>query len=146
MGADGQPALIMQVTDVEQIIRTALGLKETDSLKVVNARFHRSSEPLAEEEPSENWTRYLAIARHLSLGIMALCAVIVLRVFRRAHARARTEAQAQRLPAGAGPERMLTSGEPFGEPIMLRRQITHALRHNPEQVKEIFLNWVQDKE
>ena len=41
--AGGQPALIMQVTEVEQIIRMALGLKESDSLKVVNAKFHRSA-------------------------------------------------------------------------------------------------------
>jgi len=145
-GPSGQPAMIMQVTEVEQILRMALGLKETDSLKVVNAKFRRSSAPPAEEE-SSSWPRYLALARQMSLGIMAVCALLVLRVFRRAHRRAATEASAQQqLAEGAGPTRLLSSGEPGGEPIMLRRQITHALRSNPDQVKEMFRSWIEEKE
>ena len=145
VGANGQPAQIMQVTEVEQILRMALGLKETDSLKVVDAKFRRSSEPPAEEEAS-SWPRYMALARQLSLGIMAVCALLVLRVFRRAHRQAAAEAHPQQSAEGAGPTRLLPSGEPGAEPIMLRRQITHALRSNPEQVKEMFLSWIEEKE
>ena len=138
--------MIMQVTEVEQILRMALGLKEADSLKVVNAKFRRTSTPPAEEE-SSSWPRYLALARQLSLGIMAVCALLVLRVFRRAHRKAAAEAPAQQqLAEGAGPARLLSSGESGGEPIMLRRQITHALRSNPDQVKEMFLSWIEEKE
>ena len=86
-GAGGQPALLMSVAEVEQIIRTALGLKESDSLKVVNARFHRSTESRSRRSTSA-WSRYLAMARHLSLGLMAVCAVIVLRIFSRARSKA----------------------------------------------------------
>jgi flagellar M-ring protein FliF len=147
VGAGGEPALIMQVTEVEEIIRTALGLKETDSLKVVNAKFHRVIEPVAEEtEKSTNWPRYLALARQLSLGIMAICALLVLRIFRRAHHQAGAEMQPQQLPGGAVSARLLSSGESHHEPLMLRRQITHALRSNPDQVKEMFLNWIEEKE
>ncbi|OHB62442.1 MAG: hypothetical protein A2Y76_06900 [Planctomycetes bacterium RBG_13_60_9] len=146
VGQDGQPALIMQVADVEQIIRTALGLKEADSLKVVNAKFHHAAEPVVEEEKNANWPRYLAIARHLSLGIMAICALLVLRIFRRAHGRATAEMPAQPVAGGAGSARLLSAGESPAEPLMLRRQITHALRSNPEQVKEMFLSWIQEKE
>lgn len=146
-GSKGQPALIMEVKEVEQILRMALGLKESDSLKVVNAKFHRSSEPPVEEQ-SSSWPRYLALARQMSLGIMAVCALLVLRVFRRAHRRAaaETSAQQQQLAEGAGPAHLLASGESGGEPIMLRRQITHALRSNPDQVKEMFLSWIEEKE
>jgi flagellar M-ring protein FliF len=143
--ANGKPASIVQVTEVEQILRMALGLKETDSLKVVNAKFRRSSLPSVEEE-SSNWPRYLALARQVSLGIMAICALIVLRVFRRAHRQVALEASAPQLAEGAGPTRVLPPGEPGEEPILLRRQITHALRANPNQVKEMFLSWIDEKE
>ncbi len=145
-GPNGQPAMIMQVTEVEQILRMALGLKESDSLKVVNAKFRRTSAPPAEEE-SSNWPRYLALARQLSLGIMAVCALLVLRVFRRAHRKAMAETPAPpQLAEGAGPAHLLSAGEPGGEPIMLRRQITHALRNHPDQVKQMFLSWIEEKE
>jgi len=141
-GPNGQPALIMQVKEVEEIIRMALGLKESDSLKVVNAKFRRSSEPTVEEAPS-NWPRYIAIARQLSLGLMAVCALIVLRIFRKAHRQA--AAQVQALPAGPGQEHLLSAGESPAEPVILRRQIAHALKSNPEQVREMFLSWIKEE-
>jgi flagellar biosynthesis/type III secretory pathway M-ring protein FliF/YscJ len=135
----------MQVAEVEQIIRMALGLKETDSLKVVNAKFRRSNEAPVEEESSQ-WPRYMALARQMSLGVMAVCALIVLRVFRRAHRKAAAETTTQQLAEGAGGAHLLSAGESGTEPIMLKRQITHALRSNPDQVKEMFLSWIEEKE
>jgi flagellar M-ring protein FliF len=145
-GATGQAALIMEVTEVEEIIRTALGLKTTDSLKVVHARFHQPPAAQAEEEPS-TWPRYLALARQLSLGIMAVCALIVFRIFSRARSKAMATNQAQQLPEGSGAGGgLLPAGSPAAEPILLRRQITHAIRNNPEQVREMFLSWIEEKE
>ncbi|MEN6578729.1 MAG: hypothetical protein ABFD90_20455, partial [Phycisphaerales bacterium] len=144
VGAGGQPATAMTVTDVEQILRTALGLKETDSIKVVSAQFHRSTEVLAEEESSP-WPQYLAMARQLSLGIMAVCAMVVLRIFSRARGKA-VAAQTE-LPQGAAAGGMLTSGEPtVAEPLLVRRQIAHALKQNPDQVRQMFLSWIEEKE
>jgi flagellar M-ring protein FliF len=143
-GPNGQPAMIMQIKEVEEIIRMALGLKESDSLKVVNAKFQRSSEPAIEEAPS-NWPRYVAIARQLSLGIMAVCALIVLRIFRKAHRQAAATAQVQALPAGQGQEHLLPAAESAAEPVILRRQIAHALKSNPEQVREMFLSWIKEE-
>jgi flagellar M-ring protein FliF len=140
----GQPALIMQVTEVEQVIRTALGLKESDSLKVVNARFHRSVEPASEPEPAD-WSRYLALARHLSLGIMAVCALIVLRMFRRARGKVAASAPGP-LPPGPGTGGLLPAGESAAEPVLVRQQIAQALRQNPDQVRQMFLSWIQEKE
>jgi len=145
VGATGQTAQIMQVTEVEEIIRTALGLQETDSLKVVNARFHQSSTPLIEEEPRD-WTRYVAVARHLSLGLTAVCALVVFRIFSRARSKAVAEAQARQLSGGAAVGGLLPAGELAAEPAILRRQITHALKNNPEQVREMFLSWIEEKE
>jgi flagellar M-ring protein FliF len=144
-GTGGQPALIMQVTEVEQIIRTALGLKESDSLTVVNARFHRQAEPLIEEE-APSWFRFMALARHLSLGITAICALIVFRIFSRARRKAAAESQAQQLAGGPAPGGLLPAAEASMEPAMLRRQITHALRNNPDRVREMFHSWLEEQE
>jgi flagellar M-ring protein FliF len=140
----GQPALIMQVAEVEQIIRMALGLKESDSLKVVNAKFHRPAEPASEPEPAD-WSRYLALARHLSLGIMAVCALIVLRMFSRAKGKVAASAPAPLSP-GPGAGGLLPAGESAAEPVLVRQQIAEALRQNPEQVRQMFLSWIQEKE
>ncbi len=147
--AGGQAALIMQVTDVEQIIKTALGLKESDSLKVVNARFHKAKDIPVEEQPSA-WPRYLALASRLSLGLMAVCAFLVLRIFLKARnkAMAVTETVGPALPSPAAPAGALMAApvESPNESLMLQRQITHALRNNPQQVREMFLSWIEDKE
>jgi flagellar M-ring protein FliF len=144
VGANGQPALIMQIEEVEEIIRTALGLKPADSLKVVNARFSRPTEPLLDEEPSP-WPRYMALAQHLSLGIMAVCALIVLRVFSKARRKA-AEAGVQGLSGGTGFGGFLPPGQAGAEPNLMRRQIAHALRTNPDQVREMFRHWIEEKE
>jgi flagellar M-ring protein FliF len=144
--AGGQAALIMQVTDVEMIIRNALGLKESDALKVVNTKFHRTAETMAEPEQG-NWSRYIALARHLSLGVMAVCALLVLRIFSRARSKAVVPTQAQLiLGAMPGPAPALPAGEPLSEPALVRQQIAQALRQNPEQVRQMFLSWIQEKE
>jgi flagellar M-ring protein FliF len=144
--AAGTPASIMDVKEVEQIIRMALGLKESDSLKVVNAKFHRSVEPASEPEPAD-WSRYLALARHLSLGLMAVCALIVLRMFSRAKGKvAGTAATPVALPLGPAPGGLLPPGGAPAEPALVRQQIAEALRQNPEQVRQMFLSWIQEKE
>jgi len=139
--AGGQPALIMQVIEVEEIIRNALGLKETDSLKVVHTKFQRTAEALIEEEPTA-WPRYMALARQLSLGVVAVCAVMVFRIFSKARSKA-LAIQAQLAAEGIASD---AAGNAIPESVMLRRQITHALKSNPEQVREMFLNWIEEKE
>jgi flagellar M-ring protein FliF len=147
--AGAQPAMIMQVTDVESIIRNALGLKETDALKVVNAKFHKTKDVIPDEQPGV-WPRYMALASRLSLGLMAVCAVLVLRIFLKARNRA-VAAAAAAAPALPGPAAtagalMAVPAESVNESVMLQRQITHALKNNPQQVREMFLSWLEDKE
>jgi flagellar M-ring protein FliF len=144
-GAATGGAMIMQLSDVEQIIRNALGLKETDSLKVVAAKFHRAAELPAEEEPS-SWPRYIAIIRHASLGIMAICALLVFRIFSGARKKAALAAEARQLPAGEASAGFLPAAESNAEPLVLRRQIASALNSNPEQVRRLFASWVEEKD
>jgi flagellar M-ring protein FliF len=142
--AAGQTAPIMQLTDVEEIIRNALGLKQTDELKVVQVKFHRRPEPLLQEEPS-NWPRYIAIIRNASLGIMAICALLVLRIFNRARKKAALTAESGQLSTAEGPAGFLPAGENASEQLALRRQITSALQSNPEQVRQLFNSWIEEK-
>lgn len=141
--AGGQTALIMPVADVEEVIRNALGLQGTDSLKVVNARFHRTPEALIEEDPSP-WPRYMAMARQLSLGLMAVCAVAALRIFSRARSKAAEADQGQLLPGAASESGALLPAA--AEPMAVRRQIAQALKQNPDQVRQMFLSWIEEKE
>jgi flagellar M-ring protein FliF len=141
---EGQPATVMELSDVEDIIRNALGLKETDSLKVVPTKFHRPLELLTEEEPS-NWPRYTAIARQVSLGIMAICALLVLRMFSGAKKKVKSAAAAEQLPGAEGAAGLLPAGAGSSEPLVLRRQIADALQSNPNQVKQLFLSWLEEK-
>lgn len=140
----GQPAMIMELSDVEEIIKNALGLKETDLLKVVHTKFHRPAESLIEEEPS-NWPRYIAIARQVSLAVSAVCALLVLRIFNSARKKAASAAESKQLPAAGGAIGFLPTREGASETLMLRKQIAGALRSNPEQVKQLFSSWIEEK-
>jgi len=142
--AKEQGAMIMQLSDVEGIIKNALGLKETDSLKVVHARFHRPLESLVEEEPSK-WPRYIAIARQASLGIMAICALLVLRIFGGARKKLASTIPAGQLPGAEGGLGLLPAGLDSSEPLMLRKQIAGVLQNNPEQARQLFSSWLEEK-
>ena len=134
----------MELSDVEEIIKNALGLKETDLLKVVNTKFHRPAELLVEEEPS-NWPRYIAIARQVSLGVMAICALLVLRIFSGARKKMASTAAAGQLAGAEGAAGLLPAGAEGPEPLAVRKQITGALQSNPEQVKQLFSSWLEEK-
>ena len=143
--AGGSP-MIMQLTDVELIIRNAIGLKETDALKVVNVKFHRPNvESMIEQEPS-SWPRIMTIVRHASLGIMAICALLVLRIFRGAKNKAASAAPTGQLAGAEGPAGLLPAEAGASESLVLRKQISSALQHNPDQVKQVFSSWLEDRE
>ena len=73
-------AATMTVADVEQIIKNALGLKDTDALKVVPTKFHQTQPILMPEETKKRFD-IMAIIRNASLAIAAVCALIVLKIF-----------------------------------------------------------------
>ncbi len=135
---------IMELSDVEKLIRNALGLKETDALTVVDTKFHRPPvELLVDEEPSK-WPRYIAIARQASLGVMAICALVVLKVFSGAGKKAGLAA-AGRLPGGEGAGGLLPAGAGGSERSTMRKQIANTLQSNPEEAKQLFTSWLEEK-
>ena len=143
--AGGQVANIMEPNDVETLIQNALGLDLAggDSLKVVNARFHQPIKSLLEEEQAG--LDFVAIARQASLGIMAVCALFVLRMFKGAKKKAKIAAIPGQLPAGEMPGGLLPEAAGASKSLVLRRQIASALENDPERVKQLFTSWIEEK-
>jgi flagellar M-ring protein FliF len=141
----GAAAKIMPLAEVEKLIETALGLnlKGRDSLKVVEAKFYHPA-VIPEDIPSPKKLDYIAIARNASLGIMAISALLVLKIFTRASKKAASEAPMQ-LPAGTEAIGMLPGGAQSAEPVVVRRQLTEVMRNNPDQARKLFVNWLQEK-
>jgi flagellar M-ring protein FliF len=144
--AAGAAAKIMQLSEVEKLIETALGLnlKGRDSLKVVEAKFYHPSITPEDIQPQKKLD-YVAIARNASLGLMAISALLVLKIFTKAGKKAAGEAAAQ-LPAGIENMAMLPAGgASSGEPVVVRRQLTEVMRSNPDQARKLFSSWLQEK-
>jgi len=137
---------IMTIKDVEEIIAKAIGPKlKPNDLKVVPVKFNRPIESLLGEEDSGGLD-FVAIAGQVSLGIMAICALLVLKMFRGAKKKAALASATEQLPVtsedSAG---SLPGGAESSESSVLRRQITNSLQSNPEQAKQLFSNWLEEK-
>jgi flagellar M-ring protein FliF len=137
--------LIMTVEQVKTLIKNALGLKEgTDTIEVVNTKFYRPVEP--EPQKTTDWPKYLAMAKQASLGIMAVCALIALKMFSGGKRSASSEAAALAGGTEAARQLMAGSGGMLPEPNAMRNQIVVALQQNPDHVRRMFTNWVQEKQ
>ncbi len=145
-GASGQQAKIMDPNDVQKLIENALGLDlaRGDSLKVVDAKFQNPAAPLLTEEAAAGLD-FVAIARQASLGIMALCALVVLRMFRGARRKASLEAAANQMPGAEGASGLLPGAPATPEPALLRRQIASVLEQDPERARQLFASWLEDR-
>jgi flagellar M-ring protein FliF len=147
--ADGTSSLLMTEEDVKQILQTAIGstLLKDENLTVKHVLFNRPPALSAETGFGfENMERYIEIARQSSMGIMAICALLALRIFTRAGRKVAAEGavvagakalgpgNAGMLPAGGGEETLLA----------IRRQISSQLHENPEQVRQLFASWLTE--
>lgn len=149
--APAAPATKLTLKDAEDIIRSAMGLKLTDTIKVVDTPFYRApaaADTGAEEQKQASREFYLEIARRASLGLLVLGALVALKIFRGSKKKG---AGGAALPGGmsmgalegqssAG---LLGGGEAELNPEMLRARISHALQENPEEVKRLFLSWAE---
>ena len=145
-GSGSSGAKIMEISEVEEIIKKAVGPKlAEDGLKVVDVRFNRPTESLIVEEDSGGLD-LVAIAGQASLGIMAICALLVLKMFSGAKKKTAMAAAMEPLP-GAVTETagLLPAGANGSESLVLRRKIADSLRNNPEQTKQLFSSWLNEK-
>ena len=132
----------LQVADVEQIIKNALGLKESDSLKVVDVKFSRPQNQDV-KEPAD-FSGYIALAKQLSLGLTGICALLVFKIFTKGEKVVQVQPAGQ-VAGGGAKAAQLPASEGFSQ-TALRNQLAGALKSNPEQARQVFLKWIEDKE
>ena len=137
---------IIEIGEIEEIIKRAVGPKLAEGgLKVVNVKFNRMTDLPVEEASGLD---YMQLVRQSSLGIMAICALIVLKIFGGAAKKTSVEpamAAGQLALAQGGQVPGLMPASEASESLMLRRQIAHSLQNNPDQVKQLFSSWLQEK-
>lgn len=142
--------LLMEVADVEQVIKNAIGLKDSDSLKVVNVKFNRKQAP-DEQIPEETKLNIAAIAGQASLGIMAVCALVVLKMFSGGKKTASLETLQQgqgqqgQMSLGAGSSAGMLPDNTLSDPAILRNKIASAMKSNPAEARQLFTNWIENK-
>ena len=135
----------MRIEDVEEIITKAIGSKlKPGDLKVVPFKFNRPTESLIGEEETGGLD-FVAIAGQVSLGIMAICALLVLKMFSGAKKKAALVSATGQLPVAGETGGLLPAGTESSESSVLRRQITDSLQSNPEQAKQLFSSWLEGK-
>ena len=136
-------AKIMEIEDVEKLIENALGLNlaGSDSLKVVDVKIPPQEIPIFEEE-AEPGLDFAAIAGQASLGIMAICALLILKMFKGAKKKAQSESGPS-LPQ-LQPNAAMLANQTQISPSFMRQQISSALERDPERVKQLFNQWIQE--
>ncbi|HEX42751.1 MAG TPA: flagellar M-ring protein FliF [Phycisphaerales bacterium] len=150
---------LMQVEDVQEIIKNALGLSDTSAIKVIDVKFSRST-GLPAEEQGGGLTNYLEIARQASMGTMAICALVAFRLLAGPRKKvAQVKAGRKAMGKGTGDEMAAAAigagsvamaalpGSPDGqgEQIAVRRQIALALKEDPERVRQLFASWLEER-
>ncbi len=139
--------LLMTEEQVESLITDAVGLTENDSLTVVNQRFFDDgsgdTEPLAEAGMfSKDFL--LEMGKRVSLGLLVVGALLALKMFGGGGAKTAKRGAQAALPGEVTGEAEAPV-KPQLDPDLLRTQITHALEDNPDEVKQMFLSWVESQ-
>ena len=89
----------------------------------------------------------LEIAKQASLGLLVLGALLALKMFRGPRRKMDVEGMPAAALAGGGSQSSagMLPGMADANPDLLKAQITKALQDNPEEVKRLFLSWVDNE-
>jgi flagellar M-ring protein FliF len=153
-GAAGSPARQLTTDRIREAVGNALGLAREswkDSITVVDVPFHQA--PLADvaEIAAPNLMgSVLKYAKDFSLGIAVLGVLIVLRTLRGKKAGVVVGIEGASVEAGGAPGGTLSQQNQArqlkGNDRQLRSKIVSALNSNPDQVKQLFLSWVESSQ
>ena len=112
---------------------------------MVNTPFYRpppATDQQAQEDTQSKRQLYLDIASRGSLGFLVIGSLVALKLVRRPRKES-TALAALGSAAGSGqPQGALVAADSM-DPQVLRARITRALQENPEEVKRLFMNWVE---
>ncbi len=78
------------------------------------------------------------------MGVLAICALLVLKIFSGAKKKASGEAPAAEGQLGTVNMGLLPAGGAESGPAF-RQHIAGALRENPDQVKQLFASWLTEE-
>jgi flagellar M-ring protein FliF len=138
------PAQIMTIDQVKEIIRNAVGrdILSDESLTVVNVPFAKIETIQTEKTAGFGMGEIINIVKQGSLGIMAVCALLIFKIFTGSKPKASVEASSpeMQLAAGGGTTALALPSDPQA----IRKQISNALKSNPQQVKQLFSAWIQE--
>ena len=142
--APAAPALT--IADVQTIIRNAIGPLATEqNIKVVNTPFYHpppATDQQAQEDAQSKRQLYLDIAGRGSLGLLVVGSLVALKLIRRPRKES-TGLATLGSEAGSGQPQAALAAVDSMDPQVLRARITRALQENPEEVKRLFMNWVE---
>lgn len=137
-------APMMTITEVTEIIQQAVGPKlAEDGLKVVDVKFNRPTDALLVEEESGG-LNLVAIAKQGSLGIMAVCALLAMKMFSGAKNKADSMPAAGNLASENSGGGLLPAGSNAPNALALSRQVADSLQNNPEQARQLFSRWLEE--
>jgi len=74
-----------------------------------------------------------------------VCALIALKFFSGSKKKVSSSITGRQLSDGESAAGQLAPGSTEPEPVKIRRQIASALEDNPEQVKQLFVSWLEEK-
>lgn len=138
------PTQIMTIDQVKEIIRNAVGrdILTDESLTVVNVPFAKVETIQTEKTAGFGMGDIIKIIKQGSLGIMAICALLVFKIFTGGKSKVSAEEINDQAPLalGGGTNALALPGDPQA----IRKHIANALKSNPQQVKQLFSTWIQE--
>jgi len=145
-GSEGEDAPAITEEQVTDLVVKAIGAAKGD-VTVVSGKFEAPSVAAVEgiaESGMFSQDFILEVVKRSSLGILVLGALLVLKMFGGSK---KTSGDPEPALEGAvAGEQGLLPASGGGNPALVRDQIARALKSNPDQVKQLFLTWVQSDE
>ena len=156
-GEAGAKKKMPTVKQIETAVRNALGLTDsgelTTSITVVDVPFQRVASgqgELTEEAGIFSTDFILEMVRRGSLGVVVLGMLLALKIFKGKKAMAGDAETAPGEGAGAtaGASALPSPAQPQfkGADKALKMKISTALTNNPDQVKQLFLSWIESSQ
>lgn len=145
------PKKMLTVDQIKTAVQNALGLKDSKNITVVDVPFQQiasSGDGEAEEAGMFSKDFILEMAKRGSLGIVVLGMLLAMKIMRGKKAKkASAEAGEGAEAMAATPQQSQSTTHQFkGADRALKAKISNALGNNPDQVKQLFLSWVESSQ
>jgi flagellar M-ring protein FliF len=135
-GSDSSGASGMSVEQAEEIVKRAVGFKQgRDEIKVSDVKLPGSNVITGvdtEWMETQRWQNYVSIARHASLGVAALAALLLGRMILK---------RLQPAPAAPG-----ESQPEISDQTPLLQQLSAMAQNNPASVARVLEMWIEESE